>query len=99
MKTIQLRRYRMIPELVDAYFEWWNTLCVPAREAAGFTVESAYFVPETNEFIWAVSVPGDREELEAVDAAWMASPKRAEIFAGRPTWTTEMIISIVESKP
>ena len=46
--------------------------------AAGFTIDFAYGLPETNEFIWAVSAEGDQEVFLAREQAYMASdaPRR-----------------------
>ncbi len=95
-RTVQLRRYRLIPELVDDFLVWWPTLCVPAREAAGFTIEFAVHVPESEEFVWAVSVEGDEAAFAAVDAAWMASPERAAIFVEVTKWTVGAQVDFVD---
>lgn len=94
--TTQLRRYQLHPELVAEFLEWWPNELVPARTAAGFTIEFGVHVPETNEFVWAVSVPGDRAEFEAVQDAWMSSPARDAVFEGRPKWFSEAIIHYVD---
>jgi hypothetical protein len=96
VKTVQLRRYTLKPELIDEFLVWWPTLLAPAREAAGFTIEFAQFVPVTGEFVWSVSVPGDVEAFNAVDAAWAGSPERIEVFGGRGPWTAAATIHFVE---
>ena len=95
-RTVQLRRYRLIPELVDQFLVWWPTLLVPAREAAGFAVEFGVHVPESGEFVWAVSVEGDEAAFAAVEEAWVASPERAALFVDVAKWTTEAQIDFVE---
>ena len=97
-RTVQLRRYRLFPEVVDEFLEWWASPFFATREAAGFTIEFGVFVPETNEFVWAVSAPGDEAAFEALEAAWAASPERAAIFEGRPKWTSEAQIDFVEDR-
>ena len=96
VKTVQLRRYDLPAEVVDEFLAWWRDLLVPAREAFGFSIEFAYLVPEKNEFVWATSVEGDRKQFEAVEAAWMASPERAEIFGDRKPWFSHADIDFVE---
>lgn len=95
-KTVQLRRYHLIPELADDFLVWWPTLLVPAREAAGFTIEFATYVPESREFVWAVSVPGDEAAFRAVDQAWISSPERAAIFVEHSTWTAQAQVDFVQ---
>ena len=94
-RTVQLRRYRLFPEVVDEFLEWWASPFFATREAAGFRIEFGVFVPESNEFVWAVSAPGDQAAFEALEAAWAASPERAEIFEGRPRWNESVQIDFV----
>ncbi len=84
VKTIQLRRYQLAEGGYDAFLEWWAGLIVPIRLRMGYQVEFAYFVPESNEIVWAASVPGDRSEWDRVEAAYEASPERIEAFAKLP---------------
>ncbi|GGF12458.1 hypothetical protein [Subtercola lobariae] len=96
-KTVQFRRYEIVAGELDAFVEWWQARLVAARTALGFTIEFAYAVRETNEFVWAVSAPGDRAAFEQIDAAYMASDARAEAFAGVPTRAAAQHVSIVDS--
>jgi len=84
MKTVQLRRYQIVPGEYEAFVSWFEEKMPPVRRATGFDVEFAYGVPEANEFVWAVSVPGDRAEFERIEAAYVVSPERAAIFEGIP---------------
>ncbi|WP_394551716.1 hypothetical protein ACDF64_12680 [Agromyces sp. MMS24-JH15] len=96
-RTTQLRRYELKPHLVEAFLEWWPTTLVPAREAAGFRIEFAYFDPEVREFTWAVSTEGDAEDFARIEAAYNASEGRAAAFAGLSEgWTDASRIAIVE---
>lgn len=83
-RTVQLRRYRVVEGQLDDFVEWWRDRLLPARIAFGFTLESALIVPETDEFVWSVSVGGDEEAFARLDAAWTASPERAAAFDGVP---------------
>ena len=83
-RTTQLRRYRINPGELAAFTTWWRTRLVPAREAFGFRLEFAVAVPETDEFVWAVSAPGDGAAFAVLDAAWAASPERVAAFEGEP---------------
>ena len=83
-RTTQLRRYRIKPGEMPAFVDWWRSRLLPAREAFGFRLEFAVVVPETEEFVWAVSAPGDEAAFAALDAAWTTSPERAAAFEGEP---------------
>ena len=92
MTTIQLRRYDLIPELVDEFLAWFPQV-VAARQKHGFTILFALLDRPGNEYTWAVSHEGNFDEVERV---YMASPERAAAFEGRPKYTREMYISRVE---
>ena len=84
MKTTQLRRYQLGEGTIDVFMDWWVNRVVPIREALGYQVEFAYYVPETNEIVWAASVAGDRAQWDAVEAVYDASPERVEAFTHLP---------------
>lgn len=84
MKTIQLRRYTLVDGEYDAFVAWWNEWMPRVRPAAGFTIEFAYGLRESNEFVWAVSAPGDEDAFVALEKSYMASEARAEAFVGVP---------------
>ncbi len=84
MKTIQLRRYVLVDGEYDAFLDWYDQWMPEARPAAGFTIEFAYGIRETNEFVWALSADVDVETFTAMDEAWKASDARAAAFAGQP---------------
>ena len=93
-RTVQLRRYRIVAGELDAFVAWWRSRLLPARVAYGFTLESAYVVPETDEFVWAVSAEGDGAAFGRLDAAWAASPERAAAFEGVPQRVASMDLRI-----
>lgn len=97
MKTTQLRRYEVIPDLYDEFVAWMSAKLIPGRRAAGFTVEFAYANREQFEYVWAVSIDGDHERFGELSAAWAASPERVAIFEGVPEYTTAQHIDFVES--
>jgi hypothetical protein len=94
-RTVQLRRYHVVEGEMDAFVDWWRSRLLPARVAYGFTLECAYVVPETDEFVWAVSAEGDAEAYGRLDAAWTASPERAAAFEGVPQRVASMDLRIV----
>ncbi|KQM84218.1 hypothetical protein [Agromyces sp. Leaf222] len=84
MKTIQLRRYTLVDGEYDAFVAWWESTMPKVRPAAGFAIEFAYGLRESNEFVWAVSAEGDQEAFLALEATYLASPGRAAAFEGVP---------------
>lgn len=95
-RTTQLRRYRIVPGQLPEFVAWWRARLLPAREAFGFTLEFALAVPETDEFVWAVSVDGDEAALGSLDVAWTASPERATAFEGVPQRVAAHVITVAE---
>lgn len=99
MKTIQLRRYTLVEGEFDAFLEWFQGAMPRVRPAAGFTIEFAYGLRESNEFVWAVSAPGDRDAFLALEQAYMASDARAEAFAGVPQRVAVSDVRFVDEVP
>lgn len=69
------------------------------RPAAGFAIEFAYGLRESNEFVWAVSAPGDRDEFTRLEQAYLASPERAAAFDGVPQRVASSDIGFVDDVP
>lgn len=84
VKTIQLRRYTLIDGEYDAFLDWWHAWMPRVRREAGFAIEFAYALRETNQFAWAVSVEGDRARFVETEEAYKVSDARAEAFDGVP---------------
>jgi hypothetical protein len=96
MTTIQLRRYALIPEERDAFITWWQKEIPLVRRAHGFEILFAYLVPETDEFVWAVSHEGDAEEFARAEAEYEHAPDRLAAFEGVPKRTREMRVNLVQ---
>lgn len=95
-RTIQLRRYELVDGVIDDFLAWYEAKIVPAREAHGFTIEFAYADREVNEFVWAVSLPGDAEEFLAIEKAYLESPERDAAFAGEPKRVAVHHVRLIE---
>ncbi|MBX3091393.1 MAG: hypothetical protein KF801_02680 [Cryobacterium sp.] len=95
MKTVQLRRYTIRDGEFEAFVEWWATSMRALRINAGFTIEFAYGIPETNEFIWAVGVDGSGEDFAEVEARYLDSPERAAVMGAIPERVEERLIQRV----
>jgi hypothetical protein len=96
VKTIQLRRYSLVAGEYDAFVAWWQEWMPRVRPAAGFTIDFAYGLRETNEFVWAVSVDGDQAAFLELERAYMASDERAKAFDGVPQRIAEYNIRFVD---
>jgi antibiotic biosynthesis monooxygenase (ABM) superfamily enzyme len=83
-KTVQLRRYEIIPGKLDEFVAWWQELLWPARVQHGFTLEFAFADHENSQFVWSVSLPVDEAEFRVRDAAWNDSRERAAALDGQP---------------
>jgi hypothetical protein len=96
VKTIQLRRYTIVEGEYDAFLAWWREWMPRVRTAAGFPIEFAYGLPESNEFVWAVSAEGDRDAFLAREEVYMASEARAEAFEGVPQRVAQSEVRFVD---
>ena len=94
--TVQLRRYQLAPGSYEEFTQWWARSMAPLRRAAGFDIPVSYGIPETNEFVWAVSAPGDRAAFLALEAIYVASDARADVMRNQPTPALSMQITFVE---
>ena len=95
-RTIQLRRYMIAEGEMDAFLAWFRSTLLPARDRWGFTLEFAYAIRDSAEFVWATSLPGDAAAFRAIEAEYMASPERAAAFAGQPQRVLSMQLDFVE---
>lgn len=91
MTTTQLRRYHIEPGRMNDFLAWWPSLLGP-REKYGFRVVFAHSDEENNQFVWAVEHDGD---FDAAEAAYMASPERAEAFETNPRVVTDHVVAKV----
>ncbi len=99
MRTIQLRRYTLVDGEYDAFVAWFDRWMPRVRPAAGFAIDFAYGLPDTNEFVWAVSAEGDREAFLALEEAYMVSDARAEAFDGVPQRVAVYNVAFVDEFP
>ncbi|MFB7251530.1 hypothetical protein [Microbacterium sp. NPDC056234] len=99
MKTTQLRRYVLVDGEYDAFVDWWEQWMPRVRPAAGFTIEFAYGIRESNEFVWAVSAEGDADAFLALEAEYMGSEARAAAFDGLPQRVASYDIRLVTDHP
>lgn len=96
MKTTQLRRYTLVDGEYDAFLAWWREWMPRVRPAAGFAIEFAYGLRETNEFVWAVSAEGDQDAFLEREREYLASDARAEAFADVPQRVAAYDVRLVD---
>ncbi|WP_067947931.1 hypothetical protein [Agromyces sp. NDB4Y10] len=96
MKTVQLRRYTLVDGEYDAFVAWWTEWMPRVRSEAGFTIEFAYGIREANQFVWAVSAPGDAEAFVAREQEYLSSDARAAAFDGVPQRVAVYDIALVD---
>ena len=89
----QVRRYRIIDGKMDDFVELFEKQLVPIREAVGFTVESAWRLDDTHEFMWIVGYGGD-DGFAAAEAAYYASPARDSVDPDPLTYIAEVNTSM-----
>lgn len=94
-KTVQLRRYRIADGEFDSFVAWWRATMPDLRVSAGFTVEFAYGLRATSEFIWAVSAP-DPGWFDELERAYLDSDARKRVFAGLPQRVVSQEIDLVD---
>ena len=97
MRTVQLRRYAIVPGELDAFATWWAATMPALRAPAGFTIDFAYALAERSEFVWAVSVEGDRERFDQAERVYLASSERAAAFVDLPERVERQTIAFAEA--
>jgi hypothetical protein len=71
----QLRLYTINKGKLDEFVNAWLKGVVPLRLKMGFTVDGAWTVKETNQFIWILSYDGP-EDWQAKQDQYYNSPER-----------------------
>lgn len=95
MATVQLRRYELVPGMIDDFLAWFPRI-VAVRKGFGFTVLFGLADRENDQFVWGVRFEGDRAAFDAAVETYNASPERAAVFEGQPTRVSKMHLAFVE---
>jgi hypothetical protein len=74
-KVTEIRIYTIHPGKMDSFVSAWQKGVYPLRTKAGFKIENAWVVKESNKFIWVISYDGP-EGFTAKDSAYYASQPR-----------------------
>ncbi len=95
MTTVQLRRYELLDDMMNAFVAWWPGV-IEVRATYGFKVQFGLADRDTNQFTWAVSFDSDEAAFKAAEAVYTASPERAALFAGQPKFVNALHVTLVE---
>lgn len=95
-KTIQLRRYQLVPGMLEEFRAWLNQEVLPIRKQFGFEVEFMYVDNQNNEFIWAVSVQGSPDDFLEVQNRYDASEAREIAGTKKPNCLLSVDVKFVE---
>lgn len=71
----QIRRYQIASGEMNGFVELWRETVVPLRKRLGFTVEGAWVIDDSNEFLWIIGYDGP-EGLTAANESYYASEER-----------------------
>jgi NIPSNAP len=94
-KTVQVRTYTVRPERLDEWVLRWRTQVVPLRLSLGFGMHGSWVDRERSQHIWVISYDGPQTFDEA-NAAYWASPRRAELGLDPSEYLVEEQIRTVE---
>ena len=94
MKTTQLRRYEMEPEKISSFVAWFEQEMPSLRRLFEFEIEF-YFATDGSEFVWAVSIAGDKDLFLEREQEYLASTARAEAFKTFPDGILDKHISFI----
>jgi hypothetical protein len=78
LKTFQLRRYELDPQLADEFVSWVHQDVMPIRQQFGFQAEWMYLAVDKTELTWLASLDGDQEHFKKVEAEYLASEARGQ---------------------
>lgn len=96
--TRQLRMYRIEEGRLDDFLHGWVHGVVPLRQRHGFTVESAWTIPDENSFVWIVSYDGPELWADA-NEAYYASRERQELVPDPSKLIVEQQEWFIEAVP
>ncbi|MEN9872093.1 MAG: hypothetical protein RL450_28 [Actinomycetota bacterium] len=97
MKTFQLRRYELDPQLADEFVAWVHQDVMPIRQQFGFQAEWMYLSIDKTELTWLASLDGDEEHFKLVEAEYSASEARSQAAAKMPRALIKANVSFVTS--
>ncbi|HEX2220968.1 MAG TPA: NIPSNAP family containing protein [Candidatus Limnocylindria bacterium] len=91
----QLRDYTIEQGRFGVFLAAWRAGVLPLRRRHGFTVH-AWAIEEESRFVWVVSIDGSRDEFEARETAYYASPERKAIDPDPRQWVVAERLVFVE---
>jgi len=95
-KTVQVRFYDVRPDRLDEWIEKFHERIVPLRRELGFEIQGSWVDRERSQHIWVIAHDGD-SSFEEANAAYWASPKRAEMDVDPDDFLTATEVRTVDS--
>ncbi len=74
----QVRIYTVNHGKMDEFVKVWLQGVAPIRKQIGFTIENAFIIRETNQFVWIIGYDGP-EEWAVKDREYFNSPERKKL--------------------
>ena len=95
-KTVQIRIYDVRRERLDEWIEKFHARIVPLRRELGFEIPGSWVDRERSQHIWVIAHEGE-SQFEEANAAYWASPRRAELDVDPDDFLTSSETRTVES--
>ncbi|ETW99155.1 MAG: hypothetical protein ETSY2_41425 [Candidatus Entotheonella gemina] len=94
----QLRIYTINRGMMASWLQLFYEHIRPLHERLGMPVQNAWVNAERTEFIWVRSF-NDREEIEAKEAAYFASPERTALGDQPTRHIAKIEVRVMEEVP
>lgn len=94
--AIQLRRYQFAEGTLESWLPHWREHVLPLRQEFGFTVLFAFADQVNDQFVWAISYDGSKDDLQAQDRVYHDSPQWEQRNAGRNSAIQHTTIEVVD---
>lgn len=90
----QVRIVRITDGKMDDFVSAWTAQIARLRRRFGFTIEGAWAIDETNEFIWVLGYDGD-EGFAAAEKRYRESEDRLSVDDGSTEWVVDSRVHTV----
>ncbi|WP_460773045.1 NIPSNAP family protein [Microbacterium sp. GXF7504] len=95
-RTLQLRRYELVPGGGAEFVAWWAPRIPQVRAAHGFRVVSAVLHDAGDEFTWTVAYDGDEAAFRAAEERYVQDPRRIAAFEVAPPLRRQHLAFVTE---
>ena len=94
----QLRIYTINRGMMESWLQLFNEHIRPLHERLGMPVQNSWINAEGTEFIW-VRCFNDREDIEAKEAEYFASPERRDLGDQPTRHIAKIEVRVIEEVP